>query len=130
MASKKHYIPFLLLPLLAAGCSDVTQAERNRQEAEREGAALLERARKALKGGNYEKARQYIVDIRSDYPLALDARRRGILLLDSIELAAAQDSVGFVKGECWERLNIKAQFYQRKLQEDTKSYGERETEDY
>ena len=124
MVFKKHYIPFLLLPLLVMGCTGISQAERNRQEAEEEGAELLDLARKALDEGNYDKARRCINNLRKDVPLALDARRRGILLLDSIELAAASDSVRFLDGESWERLNLKVQFYTRKLKEDIKSYGE------
>lgn len=124
MVFKKHYIPFLLLSLLVTGCTGISQAERNRQEAEEEGAELLDRARKALDEGNYDKARRCISNLRKDVPLALDARRRGILLLDSIELAAASDSVRFLDGESWERLNLKVQFYTRKLKEDIKSYGE------
>lgn len=123
MIPQKHYIPILLLPLLVS-CSGTTQAERNRQKAEQEGAELLDRAREALQANDYDRARDCIMSLRHDLPLALDARRRGILLLDSIELAAASDSVRFVEGKCWERLNIKVQFYQRKLQEDIKSYGE------
>ncbi len=124
MASKIHYISLLFLPLLLAGCSNATQAERNRQEAEQDGATLLARARRSLKAGDYDKARRSIVRLRTDVPLALDARRRGILLLDSIELAAATDSVRFAEGESWERLNLKVQFYQRKLTEDIRAYGE------
>ena len=39
-------------------------------------------------------------------------------MLDSIEMLAAQDSMGSATGEEWKRLSIKAQFYERKLQED------------
>ena len=124
MVFKKRYIPFLLLSLLVMGCTGISQAERNRQEAEEEGAELLDLARQALDEGNYDKARRCINNLRKDVPLALDARRRGILLLDSIELAAASDSVRFLDGESWERLNLKVQFYTRKLKEDIKSYGE------
>lgn len=121
----KYYIPLILFPLLAS-CSGKTQAERNREDAEQEGARLLSKARECLKANDYESARQNIIKLRRDIPLALDARRQGILLLDSIELAAARDSVRFLEGESWERLNLKVQFYERKLKEDLKGYGDKQ----
>ena len=41
--------------------------------------------------------------------------------LDSIEMNAAADSLKLVTGDEWKRLNVKKQFYERKLQEDLKS---------
>lgn len=123
MYSRTRFLPFFSILLLTA-CSGMTQAEKNRQEAEIQGAALLEDARKALRAENYSKARQHVMCLRHDVPLALDARRRAILVLDSIELAASRDSVRFAEGEEWERLTMKVQFYERKLQEDIKHYGE------
>ena len=51
---------------------------------------------------------------------AIEARRQAILLLDSIEMNAAADSLRLVTGEEWKRLNVKKQFFERKLQEDLK----------
>lgn len=113
----------LVLPLLVA-CGGKTQAEQNREVAEREGALLLGKARQALRADDYEQARRFVMALRSDQPLALDARRQAILLLDSIELRAAKDSIHFLEGEDWERINMKVQFYERKLREDVKHYGE------
>ena len=36
------------------------------------------------------------------------------------EMNAAADSLSLVTGEEWKRLNVKKQFYERKLQEDLK----------
>lgn len=119
-----YYISGFFLLLLLASCDGKTQAERHREEAEREGSALLVQAREALGRQEYEKARRAIRHLRKDQPLALDARRQAILLLDSIELASARDSVRYVEGEEWERLTMKVQFYERKLQEDIRAYGE------
>jgi hypothetical protein len=58
--------------------------------------------------------------MRRRYPTALQARAQGILLLDSIEMLAARDSMGSATGEEWKRLSVKAQFFERKLQEDIK----------
>ena len=41
-------------------------------------------------------------------------------LQDSIEMLAAKDSMGSATGEEWKRLSVKAQFFERKLQEDKK----------
>lgn len=112
------------LSLLLVACGGKTQAEKNREEAERHGATLLDEARRALRAEDYEMARNKVITLRREQPLALDARRKAILLLDSIELRAATDSVRFLEGEEWERVNMKMQFYQRKLGEDIKAYGE------
>ncbi len=124
----KQYITLCLFSLLmlpmCVACTGPTQAERNRADAEQKGAVLLDEARQALRAKQYDKARRTVMQLRSEAPLALDARRRAILLLDSIELAASRDSVRFVHGEEWERLTLKMQFYERKLQEDIKAYGE------
>ena len=40
--------------------------------------------------------------------------------MDSIELHAATESLKLVSGEEWKRLDVKRQFFERKLQEDLK----------
>lgn len=113
---------FYLLPLITlAACTSKTEAQR--QQAERDGAAILDEARLSFRQSRYDEARQHIRRLRSDVPLALDARRQAIILLDSIELRAATDSVQYAEGEQWERLDMKQKFYQRKLSEDIKAYG-------
>lgn len=120
--------PFLLLSLLLLtllwSCSGKTKAEANQEEAEVRGAQLLDQARKALRAEDYEQARRLVMSLRTECPLALEARRRAILTLDSIELASSTDSVRYAEGEEWERLSMKQQFYQRKLREDIHSYGD------
>ena len=81
---------------------------------------MLGDARFALRYQQYSEARDSILSMRQKYPTAIEARRQGILLLDSIELMAARDSLQHVEGPEWERLHVKAQFYERKLQEDQK----------
>lgn len=95
-------------------------------DVEREGAALLSASRHALDQGMYDAARDSIFSLRHRFPTAVKARRQGILLLDSIELFSSRDSVSMydsgvlvdVTGEDRERLNVKMQFYERKLSED------------
>lgn len=120
-----YYILPLAASLIFSSCGGKTQAEKNREEAEREGASYLTEARKYLSAEDYVKARQRVEALRAEQPLALDSRRQAILLLDSIELLSSSDSVRFAEGEEWERLNLKLQFYQRKLKEDIKAYGEK-----
>lgn len=81
---------------------------------------MLEKSRQHLQDGRYNAARDSILSMRRQYPTALQSRAQGILLLDSIEMLAAKDSMGSATGEEWKRLSVKAQFFERKLQEDKK----------
>ena len=81
---------------------------------------MLHQARVALRHKQYSEARDSILAMRAKHPTAISARRQGILLLDSIELQAATDSIARASGEEWERLDVKRRFYERKLQEDQK----------
>ena len=107
----------LLLSLLAAclltACTQETTDER--------AANMLKEARYALHHHLYDEARDTILSLRRNCPTAIEARRQAILLLDSIEMNAAADSCKFATGEEWKRLNVKRQFFERKLQEDLKS---------
>lgn len=103
-----------ILPLLALLCAACTSSPTPETSASR----MLEKSRQHLLDGRYDAARDSILSMRTQYPTALQSRAQGILLLDSIEMLAAQDSMGSATGEEWKRLSIKAQFYERKLQED------------
>lgn len=85
---------------------------------ETEARTMLQKSRALLQDGNYNAARDTILSMRRKYPTAVQTRKSGILLLDSIEMFAAKDSCGSATGEEWKRLSLKAQFYERKLQED------------
>ena len=101
------------LPLLLTACQRQTSADRAASR-------MLGDARFALRHGHYAAARDTILSLRRRYPTALEARRQGILLLDSIELTAARDSLQRAEGAEWERLHVKVQFFERKLMEDQK----------
>ena len=107
----KHIFILLAVVLLAA-CTKQTPDER--------AAAMLREARYALHHHLYAEARDTILSLRRNCPTAIEARKQAILLLDSIEMNAAADSLKLVTGEEWKRLNVKKQFYERKLQEDMK----------
>lgn len=110
MMKSKILLPLLLLSLMA--CS----GNKEEQKAMR----MLGDARFALKHQHFAEARDSILSMRRQHPTALEARRQAILLLDSIEMAAAADSLKQAEGPEWERLNMKVKFYERKLQEDKK----------
>ncbi len=82
----KNLIIVVLTGLLLVGCKKEANPEA-------EGNDYLHRARLELGAGNYEAARQKIKQLREDVPLALNARESGILLMDSINLAEAQESL-------------------------------------
>lgn len=54
--------------------------------------ALLNEARTLMDQKNYAAAKDSILSLRQQYPMALNARKAAILTLDSVELFAARDS--------------------------------------
>ncbi len=104
-------LPLLLLLLLVA-CNSVSPEEKAE--------IVLQRARTHLAQMQYNEARDSIYSLRRQYPGAIEARAKALLLLDSIEIAAAKDSLRSATGNEWKRLSIKVQFFERKLQEDKK----------
>ena len=82
--------------------------------------AMISHSRHHLAAGEYQAARDTILAMRSRYPAAIQARAAGLLLLDSIELAAARDSLETATEPDRERLSLKCRFFERKLQEDLK----------
>lgn len=109
---KHPFILFFLAALLVACSQKETPDER--------AANMLREARYALHHHLYDEARDTIFSLRRNCPTAIEARKQAILLLDSIEMNAAADSLRLVTGEEWKRLNVKKQFFERKLQEDLK----------
>jgi len=107
---KKLFI--IAIATLLVACSQKTPEER--------AAIMLKDARYALHHHLWSEARDTILSLRRNYPTAIEARKQAILLLDSIEMNAATDSLRLVTGEEWKRLNVKKQFYERKLKEDLK----------
>lgn len=112
----KNYLSILSLLLMLCACGG--------NEANEKAARMLSDARFALKYGHYSEARDSILSLRQKYPTAIEARKQAILLLDSIEMTAAADSLKNAQGEEWERLHIKQQFFERKLLEDKKKDAE------
>lgn len=113
---KKNMLIILSLLLMLCACGG--------DSADKKASQMLTEARLALKYGHYSAAKDSILSMRSKYPTAIKARRQAILLLDSIEMAAAADSLKNAEGEEWERLHVKQQFFERKLLEDKKKEAE------
>ena len=118
----------LLILLLLVGCKDARQEARDTQAAQ--GSVLLSEARTLCQAGRYDAARDTIHSLRRTCPLAIEARKQAILLMDSVEMLAAQDSLATLPERMdtalagytaeYERLSLKAQFFQRKLEHDKK----------
>ena len=118
----------LLILLLLVGCKDARQEARDTQAAQ--GSVLLSEARTLCQAGRYDAARDTIQSLRRTCPLAIEARKQAILLMDSVEMLAAQDSLATLPERMgtalagyaaeYERLSLKAQFFQRKLEHDKK----------
>ena len=107
--SIKHTLAAALTLLLVMLSACASNEEREAQQ-------MLQQARSALRHRLYSEARDSILSLRKKHPTAINARKQGILLLDSIELQAAADSLTKAEGNEWERLDVKRKFYERKLQ--------------
>lgn len=79
-----------LLCLLAAACHS------EKKDPDREAAPMLESARTLMAQKNYQAARDSILSLRKKHPTAFEARRQGILVMDSIELLQARDSLALL----------------------------------
>lgn len=101
----------MVLLAVLSSCSESTDSQASR---------MLRDARLELDRQHYVAARDSILEMRRRFPTAIAARKQGILLLDSVEWLAAVDSLRDATGPEWERLHIKQQFFERKLQEDIK----------
>lgn len=126
----KHFLLALAVGLSVTAC-------KNEPSPEDIGNDYLSRARVQLKANNYDAAREEIKRLREEVPRAFNAREAGILLMDSINLAEAQeelrridsvmrvtpetDKVGFdTVSNHFDNACQKVKFYQRKLQLDRK----------
>ena len=117
----------LLILLLLVGCKDARQEARDTQAAQ--GSVLLSEARTLCQAGRYDAARDTIQSLRRTCPLAIEARKQAILLMDSIDLQLARvelartDSLLRAGCDTLEQADFdeacrKVQFYERKIQHD------------
>ena len=129
-------VPLLSLGLLCAGCHEKTPKVSSRRLAdESAGRAALARARQQLATQHYDSARATIRTMRRAHPHALTAREDGILLMDSIDLAATRTAIDQLERSphspdvpdahsrrqgsvALPELYRRLRFYERKLQHD------------
>lgn len=132
----KHLLLFLLLALTACKKQNDETAHFSeaRAEMEAQGCKSLSTARALLAEGNFTAARDTLLQMRENYPLALNAREEGILLMDSIDLGESQMLLSNIDKQLhttglptavhdslqnnFEELHQKVKFYQRKLRHD------------
>ena len=117
----------LFLVLLGLGrCNDPhPDWSEARRADEAQGQILLNKAQ-------LKEAKLSVAQIREQHMLAINARKEGILLMDSIELQTARQTLSYVDrviqaGEksdsllgVFDRLCEQVKFYERKLDHDTK----------
>jgi hypothetical protein len=89
----KHIGISVMIGLMMA--SFLSCGQKNNAEAG--GQTCLKEARAALSANNFAEAKMHIEKMRKDFPMALNAREEGILLLDSVNLAEARKQL-----EAWQ----------------------------
>lgn len=112
--------------LLLASCSSKGDPKMSRQRQEQEARAqtCLATARAQMRQGQAAKAKNTVISLREQCPMALTARAEGILLMDSIEMALTQQELrelsqaDSVKAEEVAALQARLAFYKRKLEHD------------
>lgn len=124
------YLLFSVVLFLLASCGDSHRQDVSTSDEVIRGCAILAQARAHCLSGQYDAARDSVLSLRRTCPHAIQARRQAILLLDSVEWLAARDSLMRLPERMdttlrtysseYERLSVKVQFYQRKLQHDTR----------
>lgn len=87
--NKKIYFLFLTL-LILCSCTP------KEPDPEIGASSMLNSARKLMTDKNYEAAKDSVLLMRKKFPKALKTRTKGIVVMDSIELLQAQDSLAVV----------------------------------
>lgn len=78
---------------VAVGAGVLMSCKAERDRGLDAAATLLDDARAALAHERYDEARSAIMQLRRDYPAAIDVRREAILTLDSVELLEARRAI-------------------------------------
>lgn len=73
-----------------------------------------------IQSGQYAAARDTIMAMRRAFPTSFKTREQAILVLDSIEFLAAEDSLKTAEGDRAKELKMRSEFFRRKLEEDLK----------
>ena len=116
MRKKTVWAGLLLLGVcLVAACSDngETQARQHLQKAEQ-----------ALKDGKFNEAKLQIDSIRTQYPKAFEARKKGIGLMQQIDLAEQQRSLAYLDSTLAVQLQLVAEAKEGLVLEKDTAYQE------
>lgn len=131
----KHllYVAFLLIALTSCSFfsskSEKPDYSENRARMEAKAQKMLSSARAQLARSQCSQAKATIEKMRKDCYLALDARKAGILLMDSVDLQLARNELAMVDSLLraktdrvsqadFDEACRKVQFYERKIQYD------------
>lgn len=102
---------------------------------ETEAQRRLDVARQQVADSAYTEAKQTVENMRKDCYLAIDARKEGVLLMDSIDLNLSRQELAHVDSlmcagnktvtqDDFDEACRKVQFYERKIQYDKKRMKE------
>lgn len=111
----------------------VKEYSENRLRMENEAQQRLQVARQQLADKECMQAKQTVENMRKDCYLAIDARKEGLLLMDSIDLCLARQELAHIDSlmysgnssvsqENFDDACRKVQFYERKIQFDKKRH--------
>lgn len=89
----KNILPLFLLALTGAACSS------GETDSEVQAAHMLYEARTLLQQKSYQAARDTLLSMRRTCPTAFKARTAGIVVMDSIELREAQDTLALLDAQ-------------------------------
>lgn len=84
-------MPVLFSTLMICGSCGLSGSKEESPEVQ--AGRMLDTARTYLGEKKYQDARSAIYAMRKKYPTAFEARARGIIVMDSVELQAARDSL-------------------------------------
>lgn len=87
----KQLLPLALICLFTGACS----SEKKNPDAD--AAPMLHTARMLMMEKSYQAAQDTIISMREKYPTAFESRRQGILVMDSIDMLQAQDSLAILQ---------------------------------
>lgn len=83
----RNIITWVVVVLFATSC------QQGKDNPEQAALPLLNAARTEMIKKNYQAARDSIIRLRQSFPTAFQSRMAALLLMDSIELSAAKDSL-------------------------------------
>lgn len=81
---------------IALSAAVICACGNKEQNIEEEARQMLDTARQQMYAQNYNAAKDTVLSMRKRFPGAFEARTEGIIVMDSIELLEAQDSLAII----------------------------------